>query len=317
MTKRGGGCLTAIALVLSLAVVALGAGLVYLVSTNQPSATPQPSQEGGEVEPASFAEYSWDELSAVAQLIASAESDEKGREVAAEYGISLGDSRQLLLDDGRSVTLTVVGLRADERSDGSGLAGLTLMLSPISLRPMNSSDTNVGGWEASELRSWLAGEGKELLPDDLAASVVSVRKLTNNTGVTNDAAAVTQTDDELWLFSASEVCGAITWFTDEYGDEPNLYTGYVDFAPYDEMLSSEGEQYEYFASSGVRASSDSLGVLKLAYGSSTTSWWYRTSYPYTFTGEDASYFYQVMASGYPSMTSLASEPSGVTVGLCL
>ena len=317
MTKRGGGCLTAIALVLSLAVVALGAGLVYLVSTNQPSATPQPSQEGGEVEPASFAEYSWDELSAVAQLIASAESDEKGREVAAEYGISLGDSRQLLLDDGRSVTLTVVGLRADERSDGSGLAGLTLMLSPISLRPMNSSDTNVGGWEASELRSWLAGEGRELLPDDLAASVVSVRKLTNNTGVTNDAAAVTQTDDELWLFSASEVCGAITWFTDEYGDEPNLYTGYVDFAPYDEMLSSEGEQYEYFASSGVRASSDPLGVLKLAYGSSTTSWWYRTSYPYTFTGEDASYFYQVMASGYPSMTSLASEPSGVTVGLCL
>ena len=317
MTKRGGGCLTAIALVLSLAVVALGAGLVYLVSTNQPSATPQPSQEGGEVEPASFAEYSWVELSAVAQLIASAESDEKGREVAAEYGIFLGDSRQLLLDDGRSVTLTVVGLRADERSDGSGLAGLTLMLSPISLRPMNSSDTNVGGWEASELRSWLAGEGKELLPDDLAASVVSVRKLTNNTGVTNDAAAVTQTDDELWLFSASEVCGTITWFTDEYGDEPNLYTGYVDFAPYDEMLSSEGEQYEYFASSGVRASSDSLGVLKLAYGSSTTSWWYRTSYPYTFTGEDASYFYQVMASGYPSMTSLASEPSGVTVGLCL
>lgn len=317
MTKRGGGCLTAIALVLSLAVVALGAGLVYLVSTNQPSATLQPSQEGGEVEPASFAEYSWDELSAVAQLIASAESDEKGREVAAEYGISLGDSRQLLLDDGRSVTLTVVGLRADERSDGSGLAGLTLMLSPISLRPMNSSDTNVGGWEASELRSWLAGEGKELLPDDLAASVVSVRKLTNNTGVTNDAAAVTQTDDELWLFSASEVCGTITWFTDEYGDEPNLYTGYVDFAPYDEMLSSEGEQYEYFASSGVRASSDPLGVLKLAYESSTTSWWYRTSYPYTFTGEDASYFYQVMASGYPSMTSLASEPSGVTVGLCL
>ena len=317
MTKRGGGCLTAIALVLSLAVVALGAGLVYLVSTNQPSATPQPSQEGGEVEPASFAEYSWDELSAVAQLIASAESDEKGREVAAEYGISLGDSRQLLLDDGRSVTLTVVGLRADERSDGSGLAGLTLMLSPIALMPMNSGDTNVGGWEASELRSWLAGEGKELLPDDLASSVVSVRKLTNNTGVTNDAAAVTQTDDELWLFSASEVCGTITWFTDEYGDEPNLYTGYVDFAPYDEMLSSEGVQYEYFASSGVHASSDPLGVLKLAYGSSTTSWWYRTSYPYTFTGEDASYFYQVMASGFPSTTSLASEPSGVTVGLCL
>ena len=133
---------------------------------------------------------------------------------------------------------------------------------------------------------WVRTPGRCVLPDSLC-----------------DLPSLVARTDELWLFSASEVCGAITWFTDEYGDEPNLYTGYVDFAPYDEMLSSEGEQYEYFASSGVRASSDPLGVLKLAYGSSATSWWYRTSYPYTFTGEDASYFYQVMASGYPSMTS--------------
>ena len=54
-----------------------------------------------------------------------------------------------------------------------------------------------------------------------------------------------------------------------------------------------------------------------SYGGADTAWWYRTAYPYSFTGEDASYFYQVMSSGYPSTTGLASESAGVVAGMCL
>lgn len=317
VARRGGGCLTAAAVALSIAVVALGAALVYLVSTG---GTPERSDgdlRREELVAKSFQDYTWDELAQVAELVADAPTDEEGRAVAAEYGVSVGDVRALPLEDGRSASLTVVGIRHDDRADGAGKAGLTLMASPIAVLPINASGTSAGGWEASELRAWLAGEGSDLLPNELADALVPVTKLTNNVGVTADAASVTQTADALWLFSASEVCGPLDWFVREYGAEPSAYTGYVDFGAYDALLSAEGEQYEYFRDAGVSAASDPRGVLELTYGDAGVAWWYRTAYPYSFTGQDASYFYQVMASGYPGTTGLASEPAGVAVGLCL
>ena len=318
MSRSGSRGLTWVALALSIVVCALGAGLVWLVSTSGGAANPEPATPAEKgLEPDSFDAYSWDELAEVAELVAAAPTDAEGRAVAEKYCVAVGDVRPLPLDDGRSATLTVVGIRADARADGSGVAGLTLMASPIALRPMNDVATNAGGWEASTLRAWLAGEGLELLPDELADAVVAVEKRTNNVGVTADASAVTQTADELWLFSASEVCGAPGWFVAEYGAEPNYHTGYVDFAVYDALLAAEGEQYEHFRDAGVTGSSDPSGALALTYGGAETPWWYRTAYPYSFTGEDASFFYQVMASGYPSGTGLASESAGVVVGMCL
>ena len=135
--------------------------------------------------------------------------------------------------------------------------------------------------------------------------------------MTDEAGALTVTSDSLWLFSASEVCGEPGWFVSEYGEDPNAYTGYVDFKSYDELLAGEGSQYEYFATRGVTGSSDPNGTLRLTYRGADTPWWYRTSYPYSFTGEDASYFFQVMSSGYPSTTGLASQDSGVVIGICL
>lgn len=317
MGNRGGGALTAVAVVLSVMVVCLGAGLLYLVLFGGSPNLEEVLGIEEQLEPKSFEEYTWEELSEVAETVSQAPTSEDAKRVAAEYGIEVGSVRSLPLDDGRSASLTVVGIYADERAGGFGMAGLTLMASPISLQPMNQSDTNEGGWEASWLRSWLDGDGLELLPDELAESVVAVSKPTNNVGVTSDESSVTSTADRLWLFSASEVCGAPGWFVDEYGEEPNAHTGYVDFTAYDKILSLEGYQYEFFASSGVSGTSDPNGVLSLTYGGSQVAWWYRTAYPYTFTGDDASFFFQVMASGYPSTTGLASQAAGVTVGLCL
>ena len=316
MTKHEGGFLTAVAVLLSLSVVALGAFLLHSVTSSQVPDGVELAEKDDGLEPKSFDAYTWAELAEVAQLISSAPTDGDARVIAETYGVSVGDTRSLALEDGRQVSVTVVGMRADTTAEGS-LAGLTLMMSPISLQPMNSTDTNAGGWESSELRSWLAGEGRGLLPDELSDVLVTVVKRTNNVGATSDASSVTETEDALWLFSGSEVCGTITWFVDEYGEEPNYHTGYVDFVPYDELLSSEGEQYEYFAAQDVSALSDPNGALALEYGGSPVNWWYRTAYPYTFTGEDESFFYQVMSSGYPSSVGLASEAAGVCVGLCL
>lgn len=319
MARRdGGGCLTAVMVVLSIAVLALGAGLLYLVMTDGLTEADEDSiEQDATLVAQAFQDYTWEEVAQVADMIAAAETDDEARQIAEEYNLSVGESRSMALTDGTVVQVTVVGLRHDERADGSGTAGITFMVSPISLQPMNEEATNVGGWESSSLRSWLASDGLALLPEDLSSLIIPVTKLTNNTGVTSDAADVTQTTDSLWLFSAVEVCGAVTWFSDEYGDVPNVWTGYVDYSIYDDLISSEGSQYEYFSAQGVTGGSDPNGALSLAYGTSLVPWWYRTSYPYTYTGEDESFFYQVMSSGFPSSVGLASEAAGVVVGFCL
>lgn len=317
MSRRdGGGALTCLLALLSLLVFAAGAFALYHVMTAPAPETDQ-AVEADALSPKSFSEYDWDELSQVAQMISEAPSDEEGEALASEWGISIGDTRPLPLSDGRQATLTVVGIRCDELADGSGRAGLTLMTSPISLQPMNGGASNSGGWEGSQIRSWLATDGAELLPEGLVAQVAPVVKSTNNVGVTSEAASVTETADELWLFSLSEVCGTVDLFAHEYGDQVRARTYYIDYTVYDALLSAEGEQYPLFAQEGVTCLSDQSGALALEYGGAPTAWWYRSSYPYTFTGDDAYYFYQAMDTGYPSALGQADAASGVVVGLCL
>ena len=311
--RKAGGALTALALVLSALLAVIGAGALYLVLTSQPGPeAPAPAQDA--LRPKTFQEYGWDELAEVARTIAAADDPEA---VAAEWGIEVGDVRPLALTDGRQASLTVVGIACDERADGEGRAGLTLMTSPVAAQPMNDSDTVEGGWEGSALRAWLAGDGRALLPAELADAVVPVVKSTNNVGKTDDPASVTQTSETLWPFSVREVCGEVSLFVDEYGEEIRGRTDYIDYSLYDDLLNLEGEQYPYFAEAGVTCSADPSGTLAQTYGGAPSAWWYRSPYPYAFIGEEGAFFYQVMESGYPSTLGYASAPAGVVVGLCL
>ena len=183
------------------------------------------------------------------------------------------------------------------------------MLSVVADQPMCATDSTEGGWEKSALRSWAASEGKALLPAELSSRLVAVGKATNNVGVTEDAAAVTVTTDELWCFSAVEACGPVTWFADEYG--PTM-------SSYDALVDAEGSQYAYFASRGVTGSTGLSDVLALTYRGQAWPWWYRTPYPYVFMGRgDSGSFFQVTATGFPSSVGLASSASGVVLGFCL
>lgn len=319
--NRGGGCLTAIAVFASLVVFVGGAVLLYLIMSDSPLLRPQQSvveeQPEEDSRPKSFEEYSWEELSDISRLISAASSDEEGREVASLWGIGIGDMRSVSLTDGRTASATVVGIRADELADGTGKAGLTLLISPISLHKMNSEATCEGGWEGSELRAWLSDQGAALLPDELVERARAVTKTTNNVGLLGDASGVSQTVDTLWAFSLAEVCGDITLFTDEYGDEIRSKTYYLDYTAYDAVLSAEGEQYEYFEERGVTCSSDPNNALSLEYGGAGASWWYRTAFPMSGLDYESSYFYQVMSSGYPCTIANPDSEAGVVVGLCL
>jgi hypothetical protein len=327
-------------LVVALVFVALAVGVLALAMTGRlrplveeafpglagetAQTSGQQAQDQGEntattLEPKEFSAYSWDELAQVSAKIAAAGSDAEGLEIAREYnladasGTPVNETREVVLDDNTLAYVRIVGFRHDQRSDGSGVAGMTLMLSMLSEQPMEASNTNEGGWEASSLRAWLAGDGMSLLPDDLAGHVASVVKSTNNVGITADTSSVTQTEDALWAFSAVEVCGPLTWFEDEFASEISYTAGL------DAVLNAEGTQYAYFSAAGVTGETGgAAGALALTYRGSARSWWYRSAYPLNFADTSSSaYFFRASEAGYPSSVGQADATSGVVVGFCL
>ena len=319
--------------VLAMGVLALAmtGRLRPLVESVAPGLAGVPAQQAGQetegqgaetaqtLEPKDFTDYSWDELSQISTKIAAAATDDDGLAIAQEYkladaaGAPVNETREVVLDDNTLAYARIVGFRHDQRADGSGVAGMTLMVSMLSEQPMETSNTSQGGWESSSLRAWLAGDGMALLPDDLASHIVSVSKASNNVGVTSDLASVTQTADGLWAFSAVEVCGNITWFEDEFATEISYTAGL------DTVLNAEGAQYPYFSAAGVtEETGGQSGALALTYRGSSRPWWYRSAYPLNYADtSSSSYFFRASETGFPSSVGQANATAGVVAGLCI
>lgn len=332
-TGRGLLTVACVFVVLAMGVLALAmtGRLRPLVESVAPGLAGVPAQQAGQetegqgaetaqtLEPKDFTDYSWDELSQISTKIAAAATDDDGLAIAQEYkladaaGAPVNETREVVLDDNTLAYARIVGFRHDQRADGSGVAGMTLMVSMLSEQPMETSNTSQGGWESSSLRAWLAGDGMALLPDDLASHIVSVSKASNNVGVTSDLASVTQTADGLWAFSAVEVCGNITWFEDEFATEISYTAGL------DTVLNAEGAQYPYFSAAGVtEETGGQSGALALTYRGSSRPWWYRSAYPLNYADtSSSSYFFRVSETGFPSSVGQANATAGVVAGLCI
>lgn len=312
-------------LLISLVILAVGVGAVWFVSTghslpfvsgsdDNPD-TLTSSNEKANSDDLHLSDYSWSELSDISAEISAAPTDEEGRSIAQSYGLvdtngSLSDDEiQIELSNGMVVSAQLVGIRHDDKSDGTGKAGLTFItMQAIANRPVNSNGDNAGGWQSCELRAWLNGDALDLFPTDLREHLVSVEKLTNNVGGARDASAVSATSDYVWLFSAREVCGQINWFEHEYG---------ADYAYLDAVPNAEGEQYERFAQAKVTSSSDPSDTLIRTYQGNETSWSYRTPFFFVYQNLDGRYFYNVLSTGYPYGYSAPDLSQGVVVGFCV
>lgn len=174
-------------------------------------------------------DWTLDEQKAVAEDIA-AKGEASPVYAKAKAAMDAGTEWSITLTDGNSLTYRIIGINHDDMADGSGKAGLTFHTtsSGISSR-MNATDTNAGGWGASELRAKMnSGEIWNLMPADFQSKVKTVTKLTNNVGGMDENAAVTATSDKLFLLSYSEIVPTSYW------------------AESDPWTSFEGTQYEAF-----------------------------------------------------------------------
>lgn len=151
----------------------------------------------------------------------------------AKAAMDAGTNFSIKLTNGKTLTYRIIGIDHDNLADGSGKAGLTFESTNDALGTpkMNATDTNVGGWEKSDLRGRLnSGDLWSLLPAELQSNVKPVTKMTNNKGYDGDRTP-SDTTDKIFLLSATEV----------YGDLSTWWSSY----------SIEGIQYEYYKSKGV------------------------------------------------------------------
>ena len=170
---------------------------------------------------------------------------------------------EITLANNEVMDYAIIGINHDDLADGSGKAGLTFEATNTALgkQRMNATDTNVGGWEKSELRGHLdSGDLWSLLPSELQSKVKTVTKMTDNQGG-GKAGTPTATTDKVFLLSTTEV----------YGN-----------------LQSDGAQYEYYKSKGVT-------TLNYSGASSSSYHWPRSVDP-----SNSTYFRYVVNAGFYS-----------------
>lgn len=249
--------------------------------------------------------YTWDELSQISNEIAAAGSEDAAIEVAKKYNLCTSDGKldgtqvkSVTLTDGTETYVQIVGFAHDDKTSG-GKAGITFIFGDcIGEAPMNEEWTNAGGWEKSQMRSFLNSDGLGLLPNELLNVVVPVDKLTNNVGETESVSSVTITSDKLWLLSVTET----------YGDIEIDYFGSL---VYGDALNAEGSEYKLYQDMGVRQEYSADILVKCV--EETAEWWWLRS-PTPFGPGD---FCAVTQQGYFKDTAGADGVLGVAPGFCI
>ena len=254
-------------------------------------------------------DYSWSELAAISEEIAGTASEDAAVELAKAYNLTTEEgkldgtqAKDVELRDGTITQVQIAGFRHDDKTDG-GKAGITFIFTDIIARDfMNSSYTNVGGWKDSAMRSYLASSVMAMLPSDLSSEIVSVEKMTNNVGETDDASSVTATSDKLWLYSFRELSG---------GYPESRYSEYPDASGYYDVCNAEGSEYKLFRDMDVDSDGSKHILVKMIDGTSCY-WWERSPIPFLLDD-----FAGVGAGGYPGYGNDAGYENSVVPGFCI
>ena len=207
-----------------------------------------------DVNPVSFADDDWATIAAAA----------KSGNYKGKYNV--GDTKEVDLGSLGKHTVRIANTSTPAECSQEGFSqtacGFVVEFADIITKHvMNSTRTNVGGWPASSMRSYLSTDIYNALPTDLQGVIVNTKVVSGHGKA--DSANFTSTD-KLYLLDAREVYG--TSFTDSNN------------------TSKDNErQLDYYSAQGVTTSNYS-GAIKQLNGSN--KWWWlraaRFNYDYFF-----------------------------------
>lgn len=192
---------------------------------------------------------------------------------------NIGDTKDVTLTTGETIQLQIAGFNHDTYSDGV-TAPVTLVMKDClnTVRQMNSSNTNTGGYPASALKTYVETNIYDKLPSDLKTLVAPVKKKWYTTY--NDANSLTEGNYNVWLLSEAEV---------------------FDRVPYT-VGNGEGTKYPIFT--------DKASRIKKVNGRSS-DWWLGSC------DRNNSRDFVVVYSAGTVTSYVANSSNGVVAGLCL
>ena len=246
---------------------------VFNISFNGGKADEGGSSELPEVK-ATLNDYTWEEIDAIS----------KSGEAQSAYGLKVGDIKEITLSNGETYNVEIIGFNHDNLADRSGTAGITFQFKELmnTAHVMNTANTNVGGWEASEMRTYVNEDVYALLPSELQAEIKEVTKI-SDVGNKNTTDKV-ETTDKLFLLSFEEV-----GFTSNN-------TSY--------FVAGQGTKYKIYNDNESR-------IKKNLSDSAIITWWLRSA-----RTNNANYFSDVISSGDSSYSN-ADITRGVAPAFCI
>ena len=189
----------------------------------------------------SFTDDSWDTIASAVK--------------SGTYPYQVGNTKTVDMGSSGTHTVRVANTSACTNGETSKTAcGFVVEFADIiSEQVMNSTETNVGGWPASAMRTYVNTTVYNALPSDLQ-NVITETSVVSGHGSTSGEANFTSSD-KLYLLSTKEV--------------GNGGTG-------NDTAEAETRQLDYYKSNGVTTSNYS-GAIK-QYSGINTGWWLRSAY---------------------------------------
>ena len=187
---------------------------------------------------------------------------------------NVGDTKEVDLGDLGTHTVRIANKSECTTETSETACGFVVEFADIiTSQKFNSTNTNVGGWKDSELRTYINGTLYNSLPSDLQ-NVMATTKVISGHGKTTGETNF-ETQDKLYLLSAHEV-----W---EDGTSNQVSTKDTSY--------NNTKQLDYYKNQGVTANNYAGAIKK--YKESNYYWWLRSA-----NSIDASSFRYVRKDGY-------------------
>ena len=166
---------------------------------------------------------------------------------------NVGDTKEVDLGSLGTHTVRISNMSACTTETSETACGFVVEFADIiTKQPFSSTDTNVGGWRDSELRTYVNGTIYNALPSDLQNIIATTKVISghgDNAGETNF-----ETQDKLYLLNAQEV-----WSTNDYDTSVGT-----------------SKQLDYYKNQGVTTSSYAGAIKK--YNGRNSYWWLRSAF---------------------------------------
>ena len=165
-----------------------------------------------------FSSLTWGEIHSLSNRIRTLElsGDDLYSYVSNAYGLNVGDTKTLTLTNGDTYTTRIIDFN-DSTTDDGGKNGIRLEFVELyeTTYPMNSTNTNAGGFISSKMFTETLPSIFNLFPDDIKPYVRKTHIMRHGGYVDSSGKTEFTADTELFTYSEYEIFGSTSYALQE------------------------------------------------------------------------------------------------------